>query len=469
MSTKPLCFVISPFGKKENVKKAGQQIDFRAIYESLIAPAIEMAGMEPVIESDEIKGGIIHSSMYEKIVLCDFCIADLSNHNANAFYELGMRYSVKASGTVPIMASAHFPLPFDVTPNRVFAYQVDADFKLTNLNEDIENLSKILMASKVTRNIDSPLYQLVNGISFENSLAHEKTDLFRSRVVYSEKVKEELKRARAIHDSDKAIKQEKQIEAIWKVATDNRPYDNIETGVLIDIMISFRAISAWKDMIDFIEQLPRYVFETTMVQEQYAFGLNRYANTLTPVDTVMIDKAGQVLDNLIKAKGPSSETYGIWGRIYKDKFDPLIAAQNYEDAGPLIEQALDKYLKGFEADPRDAYPGVNAVTCLGLLGREDEVKRLVPAVEFAVLSNIKRKETKGGGADYWDYATLVELAVIEDNSDVATKYCIKAKSIIRETWEPETTVKNLKKILQFREKQGKDVGVVQKIIGKLSI
>ena len=43
---KPLCFVIMPFGKKKDTD--GKEIDFDEIYNSLIHPAIIMAGMEPM-------------------------------------------------------------------------------------------------------------------------------------------------------------------------------------------------------------------------------------------------------------------------------------------------------------------------------------------------------------------------------------------------------------------------------------
>ena len=121
----PYCFVITSFGKKENLNDlkskqlAGQndpvqKIDFDKIYDDLIKPAIIKANLEPLIEREEKGFGSIHKTMYEKIILCEFCIADLTNLNPNAFYELGMRYAVKPFTTIPIIASSHFPLPFDI-------------------------------------------------------------------------------------------------------------------------------------------------------------------------------------------------------------------------------------------------------------------------------------------------------------------------------------------------------------------
>jgi hypothetical protein len=44
--TGPLCFVLMPFGKKPN--GTGSSIDFDAIYQDLINPAISEAGLEPL-------------------------------------------------------------------------------------------------------------------------------------------------------------------------------------------------------------------------------------------------------------------------------------------------------------------------------------------------------------------------------------------------------------------------------------
>ena len=179
---KPYCFVITSFGKKENFndikwkqtagqKDPAQQIDFDHIYEDLIKPAIIKAGLEPLIEREEASFGLIHKTMYEKIILCEFCIADLTNFNPNAYYELGMRYAVKPFTTIPIIASSHFPLPFDIGPNRTFVYQVDKDFNLSNKENDMDALTKILQQAKKNRSTDSPLYDLINGIAFQNSVA----------------------------------------------------------------------------------------------------------------------------------------------------------------------------------------------------------------------------------------------------------------------------------------------------------
>lgn len=469
------CFVITSFDKKPNLKDLQakfesksfndpiQKIDFDKIYEDLMAPAIKMADMEPLIEREESNFGAIQKTMYEKIVLCEFCIADLTNANPNAYYELGMRYAVRPYTTIPIIASSHFPLPFDVGFNRTFVYQVDKDFNLSDKENDIKKLSQALIKAKQTRSTDSPLYDMVNGIAFHNSVAHEKTDIFREKVLYDKKIKEELAYARSISDGDPTKIKSLRIEAINKIVEKNRPLENVETGVLVDMMISYRNIEAFNEMMVFIKQLPRYVFDTVIVQEQYAFILNRNAGKKNPVDEVMIAEAEDALRKLESDKKASSETYGIWGRIYKDKFDRCYKLGNINEAKVHLKNALKYYEKGFEFDIRDAYPGVNYVTCLELLGEKEKALRLVPAVEYAVLSKMKRKTP-----DYWDNATLLELAVIENKFPEAEEFFWGAKPLAVEAWMFGTTKDNLEKIINFRKQRGEETAAIEKITKLLS-
>lgn len=466
----PYCFVITSFGKKENLndlksKQAVgqndpvQKIDFDQIYDELVKPAIIQAGLEPLIEREEKSFGSIHKTMYEKIILCEFCIADLTNFNPNAYYELGMRYAVKPFTTIPIIASSHFPLPFDIGSNRIFPYQVDKDFNLSDKENDLNKLAEILQHAKKDRSTDSPLYDMINGIAFQNSVAHEKTDIFRDRVKYDEKIKKELAYARNLTDADPSKVKSLRIGAIHQVVDRYKPLENMETAVLIDIMISYRNIEAFNEMYDFIKQLPRYVFETVMVQEQYAFVLNRNGGKVKPIDEVMIQEAESVLRKLEQEGKASSESYGIWGRIYKDKFERAYKAGNLNEAKVHLKNALKYYQKGFESDPRDAYPGVNYVTCLELLGEREKALRLAPAVEYAVNAKMKRKTP-----DYWDYATLLELAAIENKFSEGEAFFYEAQSMAIESWMFGTTKDNLNKILNFRKERNENTAELEKII-----
>ena len=96
-----------PFGRKSDA--AGASIDFDAVYEQLIAPAIRAAELEPVRADDEMTGGIVHKPMFERLILCEYAVADLTFANANVFYELGVRHAIRPYSIVLIFAAGTDP------------------------------------------------------------------------------------------------------------------------------------------------------------------------------------------------------------------------------------------------------------------------------------------------------------------------------------------------------------------------
>jgi hypothetical protein len=141
----PLCFVLMPFGKKTIA--SGTTIDFDAVYHELIAPAIEAVGMEALRADQEVSGGVIHKPMFERLILCDFAVADLTGANANVFYELGLRHGVRPATTVLLYAGSE-RMPFDVALLRALPYQLGADGKPTDVEGAARALRKLLETAR---------------------------------------------------------------------------------------------------------------------------------------------------------------------------------------------------------------------------------------------------------------------------------------------------------------------------------
>ena len=62
------------------------------------------AGLEPIRADEELLGGIVHKPMFERLILCDYAVADLTTANANVFYELGIRHALRPYSTVLLFA-----------------------------------------------------------------------------------------------------------------------------------------------------------------------------------------------------------------------------------------------------------------------------------------------------------------------------------------------------------------------------
>ena len=191
-------------------------------------------------------------------------------------------------------------------------------------------------------------------------------------------------------------------------------------------------------MIELYERMPPPLQRAKMMREQLGFALNREGR---------FEEAEKVLGEVIAEFGPSSETNGLLGRMYKDRWD-LAKKDGLPEARALLKNAIDTYLAGFEADWRDAYPGINAVTLMEMMPKADPRQaEILPVVRYAAA----RKAAKA--PDYWDHATLLELAVLARDEDDANDRLGDALAVARASWELETTARNLGLIRGMREGQ----------------
>ncbi len=421
-----MCFVLMPFGRKSD--PTGVTIDFDVVYEQLIAPAIRAAELEPIRADEEVAGGIVHKPMFERLILCEYAVADLTFANANVFYELGVRHAVRPYSTVLVFASGT-QLPFDVQLDRGLPYSLDPHGRPVQLDAARAQLTERLVAARDS-SVDSPVFQLVEGFPEIDRL---KTDVFRDQVRYSVAWKERLARAR-----------KEGLEAVRVAEQELGDLLDVEAGIVVDLYLSYRAVKGYEEMVSLVERMPRPLAKTPLVREQLGLALNRLGRR---------DKAERVLLTLIEERGPSSETYGILGRVYKDQWNDARAAGEEFLAEGLLEKAIEAYRTGFEADWRDAYPGINAVTLMELHDPPDARReQLLPVVAYAV-----DRRLESGQADYWDHATRLELAVLAKDEPAARRALGRALAMVRENWEPESTAGNLRLIREARARRGDNV------------
>src|ERR1700692_4369269 len=101
---KPLVFVAMPFGLKWDVTHSFQ-IDFDHVYERGIKPAVDLEELEVIRADEEQGGGVIHLPMFERLLLAEIAIVDVTNQNANVFYELGIRHAARPRSTIIVAAN----------------------------------------------------------------------------------------------------------------------------------------------------------------------------------------------------------------------------------------------------------------------------------------------------------------------------------------------------------------------------
>jgi hypothetical protein len=440
-----LCFVAMPFGTKHD---AAGPVVFDAVYKQIIAPAIEAAGLEALRADEEMSGGIIHKPMFERLILSRFAIADLTTANANVFYELGIRHAARPGSTILIFAEGRGQLPFDVAPLRALPYRLDASGAPADAAGAVAALTRRLELLRDEwrahdRAADSPISELLDAYVFPD-IARLKTDVFRQRVDFSQQLKRKLATAR-----------KNGVDAVAAVEQEMRPLDEVESAAIVDLFLSYRAVEGWTQMIALAERMPKPLAATLLVREQLALALNRAGDD---------GRAEEVLLDVLSTRGPSSETLGILGRVYKDRWARAHQAGQKVRAAAMLEQAIDAYRRGFEADWRDAFPGINAVTLMELREPPDPAREaLLPVVRYAVMRRLS-----GAAPDYWDYATLLELAILTRDAAAVAQWLGKSVLAMREPWEGKSTANNFRLIAEAREARGEDATMIREAIAELA-
>ena len=125
------CFVIGPIGSEDS--------DFRVhadwLYHGIIVPVFDFHFKDFQVErADKIATpGMVSSQIINRLHDADLVIADMSFHNANAFYEMSIRHKVG----LPIihMIRKGELIPFDVIPHRALPFSTATFDDLTKAKD----------------------------------------------------------------------------------------------------------------------------------------------------------------------------------------------------------------------------------------------------------------------------------------------------------------------------------------------
>ena len=143
-------FIIRPFGAKSGV-------NFDTVDEKLIQPALAQIGVSGNTTTEIVEQGNIREDMFRLLVCADLVIADISIHNANVFYELGIRHGMRPNATFLLRANVD-EYPFDLRTDRYLAYDQN------DPASSVTALARALKATLDSSRVDSPVYQVLPNL-----------------------------------------------------------------------------------------------------------------------------------------------------------------------------------------------------------------------------------------------------------------------------------------------------------------
>ena len=208
---------------------------------------------------------------------------------------------------------------------------------------------------------------------------------------------------------------------------------DVDPVAILDLLKRYRDNADWDGVVRFADDLDEPLRARPDVQQIFALALNRRRKSGDR------ERAIGMMNDLVAKTGGDSETYGILGRIYKDC---------WADSGDRadLERAIAAYRAGFEKQPSDYYPAINLITLLAVAGGDEataERRRLVPRVRELVMQRVGDRP-----ADFWELATALQLAVLDDDWNVAATLGDRLREQAAAPWMLETTVRSLEDLGQ---------------------
>jgi len=408
---KPHAFVVMPFGKKQGFD--GTIIDFNAIYQNLIKPALELAGFEPFRADEETTTGDILTDMFQELLLADLAICDLSIDNANVYYELGIRHAFRKRGVVHIQSGRAY-MPFDIFNVRTIPYHTNDEGvpDPAFLDKDIQAIARVCRDTWASDQdaVHSPVFNLLAGLgepdrkTLRTPLA---TGFWREYNEWKERV---------------TIAQRQKRMGDIMLLTEEISNPLIKEEAIGEAGKALRGMERHELALQQYRQGLELNPQNTEFRRQEAFHLNRLGR---------VDEAIVKLENLLMDEPRDTEAISYLGRIYKDMWteswidieDEDTRLQEAFDASHWLVKAIQTYLKGFYCDLNQYYPGINALTLSVILDhlaeRYDEGADPDVQVIRDILPNLKGtlefaldKLAQDESSDYWTLVSLAELMVM---------------------------------------------------------
>jgi tetratricopeptide (TPR) repeat protein len=425
-------FIIRPFGTKS-------AINFDVVETSLIAPALDRLGITGRTTGEIVGQGNIRTDMFQLLLTADLVVADLSIHNANVFYELGVRHSLRDRHTFLLLSKTEDKFPFDLQTDRYFLYNKEAP------GESVEELVKALRETIDSGKTNSPVFASLpnmkeqdpslfmavpSGFGEQVELATAEKRLGDLRLLAAEArgLYWETEGLRAVGRAQYRLKDYKGAKNTWEaVRANNRPND-LQANILLGTIY---------------QRLGDLTRSTQAVNRALAVG--------------GIGKNDRAEAYALLARNAKTE----WQDVWKEAPDTQAKAAAALRSG-LLQESFENYERAFYEDLNHFYSGLNALAMLKVLTElagalpggwasrfktrkkaDDELEelvehaaRLAAAVEISLEANRRWLELDGK-KDEWVEISVADLRCLtSDNPEwVVTAYRDALDEASDQAWE----------------------------------
>jgi len=354
-------FIVRPFGVKEG-------IDFDAVERELIQPALQRLNRFGIqvtggTTGEITRAGNIREDMFRLLVVSDLVIADVSIHNANVFYELGLRHALRARHTFVIRRRTEYAYPFDLQTDRYLLYDGANPGGLQGAT--IDELATALRSTLAFPGPSSPVFNLLPDLK-----EHERTQLVRVPRDFAEDV-ERARRAGQRGDL-----------RLYSHEVRSFEWDQEALRLIGEAQFKLRANAGARDTFELLRAAApddlRANQRLGTIYQRLAFAESAERRQ------ELLARSDQAIQRALKAAaapGDRAEALALLGSNVKSRWiadfraTPPERRQSAALRSPHLSTMIGLYLEAASADLNAHYPAVNA---LALLNAQIALARLQP-------------------------------------------------------------------------------------------
>ncbi len=153
---KPTCFIAMPITTHaDEAARYGGDVDhWDHVMETIFVPAAEAAGFD-VIRPAAVGSHMIHGQIIRHLSQADMVLCDLSGHNPNVFFELGVRTSLNLP--IALVRDEHTSIPFDTSG--LNTHQYASSLNAWDTSGEVKSLTEHLAASVESCDGKNPMWK----------------------------------------------------------------------------------------------------------------------------------------------------------------------------------------------------------------------------------------------------------------------------------------------------------------------
>ncbi len=355
-------FIVRPFGKKEIIKKdksTGElttvTFDFDIVDNELIVPAIKTANLTGGTTGKIFEAGDIREDMFSLLLFADVVIADITIHNANVFYELGIRHALRDKKTILLKCPGFDETPFDILGYRYVNYNKDKPA------DALDNLVQAINETLRSDRKDSPVFNVLPWLKATNTEQfliipddfRKEVDLYiRSKqtdrlALLTEEVRGflwEVPALRIIGQGQFQLKALEGAKQTWTQIEKRNPHDRQANDRLSTIYSRLAEIT------------------TSGLNRLEYLALSDQAITQLLETDAVLEPSTNSEAYALRARNAKSRWMGVWADKPAGTERQITAL-----VSPFLKQAYEDYERGFNEDLNHFYSGVNALGLLSVI------------------------------------------------------------------------------------------------------